>query len=103
MSGIDVPGQTGHVERKRYRKKAVPNAVRREVARRYGAEYGGVTAVECCYCGASGCISWYQARYWPVFSLELDHVVPEYLGGPSTADNLVLACRPCNRGKGHKI
>ncbi len=30
----------------------------------------------------------------------LDHVVPRRLGGRSTWENLVLACRPCNQRKG---
>lgn len=42
----------------------------------------------CVYCGASS------------RPFELDHVVPWSRGGQHTADNLVLACRPCNRSKG---
>lgn len=44
----------------------------------------------CAYCGARG------------VSLECDHVVPLSKGGPTTEDNLVTACKPCNRSKGAK-
>jgi hypothetical protein len=33
---------------------------------------------------------------------QFDHVRPFILGGQSTADNLVLACGPCNRSKGSR-
>lgn len=33
---------------------------------------------------------------------EVDHVMPVALGGPDSADNLVVACRACNRSKGAK-
>lgn len=32
----------------------------------------------------------------------LDHVIPEFLGGSNNEDNIVLACRWCNRSKGHR-
>lgn len=35
-------------------------------------------------------------------AFEIDHVMPISLGGMNTADNLVLACRPCNRKKHNK-
>lgn len=38
-----------------------------------------------------------------VKDLSLDHVVPRSRGGGSTWDNLVTACRRCNRVKGHKL
>jgi hypothetical protein len=31
--------------------------------------------------------------------LEVDHVIPEALGGGNLPENLVTACRPCNAGK----
>lgn len=34
------------------------------------------------------------------FPHELDHVYPASRGGRSDADNLTVACRPCNRSKG---
>jgi 5-methylcytosine-specific restriction endonuclease McrA len=30
---------------------------------------------------------------------ELDHILPRYLGGPTTAENLCLACSNCNSHK----
>ncbi len=38
-----------------------------------------------------------------IISFEIDHVIPLYLGGISTLDNLVLSCRKCNRQKAHGI
>ena len=37
-----------------------------------------------------------------VISFEIDHIVPVNKGGKSTKDNLVLACRHCNRSKGDR-
>lgn len=34
---------------------------------------------------------------------EIDHVVPLVRGGSNCADNLALACVPCNRAKNGKI
>lgn len=34
--------------------------------------------------------------------LTLDHVLPSSRGGPSTWENLVVACGPCNRRKGDR-
>lgn len=44
----------------------------------------------CRYCGSRG------------VELECDHVVPVSKGGATTLENLVTACRPCNRSKGAK-
>lgn len=35
--------------------------------------------------------------------LHADHVVPESKGGPTTLENLVTACLPCNLGKSDKV
>lgn len=88
-----------------YKKIRVPDAVRREVAFRYGAVEGTPLYVKCHYCReAEGGIHIFSQTGWVAFAeLELDHVMPEYLGGPSTADNIVLACRKCNRSKGSRI
>ncbi len=45
----------------------------------------------CQYCGDRG------------NRLECDHVVPVSRGGPNHLDNLVAACRQCNRSKGAKL
>jgi len=36
-------------------------------------------------------------------SLEVDHIVPVVAGGGDEADNLWLACRPCNQYKGTQV
>ncbi|HYG65487.1 MAG TPA: HNH endonuclease signature motif containing protein [Thermoanaerobaculia bacterium] len=35
--------------------------------------------------------------------LEIEHLVPESLGGPTEEENLWLACSPCNGHKGNRI
>ncbi|MFZ4576695.1 MAG: HNH endonuclease [Phycisphaerales bacterium] len=35
--------------------------------------------------------------------MEMDHIIPESLGGPTTRDNLWLACSMCNDHKGNRI
>lgn len=91
-----------------YRKKSIPQAVRREVAVRYGCPPGEQIEVRCAYCPTTGVIHWWRhysgkPSAWVSFTLTLDHVIPEFLGGPSTADNLVLACGTCNRRKGARL
>lgn len=44
----------------------------------------------CQYCGCKG------------KDLTLDHVIPRWMGGPHTWDNLVACCRKCNLKKGDK-
>ncbi len=44
----------------------------------------------CAYCG----------KNIPIAAATLDHVIPQALGGPSTWENLVTACRRCNGRKG---
>ena len=88
-----------------FKKKAIPEASRRELALRYGATPGEISPASCHYCGTPGRINWrrlYSGKpgAWVSFSLEIDHVVPESAGGSSEAENLVLACRSCNRKKG---
>jgi hypothetical protein len=36
-------------------------------------------------------------------AFELEHTIPRALGGPSTLDNLALACRSCNAHKADAI
>lgn len=45
----------------------------------------------CQYCGAHG------------VKLECDHVIPVSSGGQTSMENLVTACKPCNRSKGSKL
>lgn len=90
-----------------YKKAAIPEKVRRAVALREGAVPGETTPAKCHYCEAPGKIVWARlasgrAGSWVQFTdLELDHVHPEFHGGPATEDNIVLACRSCNRRKAH--
>ncbi|HVE67284.1 MAG TPA: HNH endonuclease [Solirubrobacteraceae bacterium] len=44
----------------------------------------------CQYCGSRG-------------NLTVDHVVPRSKGGPSSWDNIVASCAPCNRRKGDQL
>jgi len=94
----------------RYRKKAIPGRVKVAVVRRYGAQPGcDRHPAKCNYCGADGAIWWpftYTGKvgaHVVLIDLEFDHVYPESKGGPSTPENLVLACRPCNRSKKDKV
>ncbi|HEX3531590.1 MAG TPA: HNH endonuclease [Thermoanaerobaculia bacterium] len=36
-------------------------------------------------------------------SMEIDHLIPQALGGPTVEENLWLACSACNGSKGHRI
>jgi len=36
-------------------------------------------------------------------SMEIDHLIPQALGGPTLEENLWLACSACNAFKGHRI
>jgi 5-methylcytosine-specific restriction endonuclease McrA len=44
----------------------------------------------CQYCGARS-------------NLTVDHVIPRSKGGPSTWENIVASCAPCNRRKGDSL
>jgi hypothetical protein len=94
LSGLPKPGTP-------YKKARIPAAVRREVAAKYGAVVGVSKAVACHWCQeAEGLIHWWTTSGWVSFqSLELDHLEPERMGGPTTAENIVLSCRRCNRSR----
>jgi 5-methylcytosine-specific restriction endonuclease McrA len=62
--------------------RTIPATVRREVWKRDGGR--------CAWVGPDG------RRCNSRWKLELDHIQPQALGGPSTLDNLRLACRPHN-------
>ena len=51
----------------------------------------------CRYCGQR------YSRKTPAVKLEVDHVIPEALGGSDDAENLITACFDCNRGKGARL
>lgn len=85
---------------------AITQAMRREVAERYGCLAGERREVGCHYCGDRIIVdrtTHNRTRFLDVYGRsfpELDHVEPLYWGGPHTADNLVPACLRCNRSKG---
>lgn len=60
---------------------------RRRITRRAVFARDGWT---CQYCGSRG-------------NLTVDHVIPRSKGGPSTWDNIVASCAPCNRRKGDAL
>ena len=74
------------------RAKSLPAPVEREVRESF---------IACFYCGhiPGECG---ENRRRPDPRLELDHIEPLYLGGSGRPENLVMACRPCNRSKGSK-
>lgn len=81
------------------KKRAIPQQVRRDVAMRAGADGIGQYPARCAYCGKPGVIHW-MTRCWVYFrDLELDHLIPESRGGQAVSENIVLACRWCNRSR----
>lgn len=91
------------------RKKAIPVEVRRAILLEHGISKPNIrTPVRCHYCDFVGYAMLdkrphHRSVGWPVLSgLEYDHFWPEHLGGEANAWNIVLACRACNRSKGHK-
>lgn len=88
------------------RRPAVNQAMRREVAERYGCRAGTTLVIGCYYCGDFILIDRTDARRTRFLDRagtsrpELDHVIPLYWGGAHDASNLVPACLSCNRSKG---
>ena len=60
-----------------------------QISRRLRFEILRRDGYTCRYCGAQA----------PDVQLEVDHVIPDTLGGSDEPSNLVTACAPCNRGK----
>ena len=87
-------------------KEFIPTHIRRQVIKR--------DRCICQYCGKQGKftthygprviekVKYYKYPYYREIAFEIDHVIPEILGGKTELTNLVLACRSCNRKKGHK-
>lgn len=88
--------------------------LREAVARRAGAKSGNEnlwgetsgrqTFARCGYCGITIVISWgvgEEPRFWCIDGSEvhLDHIIPETRNGPTSLDNTVLSCAPCNLAK----
>ena len=81
-------------------KKTIPNKSRVLLAERHGCTEGTEVIVQCAYCCFLGVIRWFENTRWVQSSdLEFDHVIPRSKGGTSDPENLVFACRKCNRGK----
>lgn len=87
------------------RKVSIPLAIRRAVAEKYKCPPGKTVDADCFYCGAPGQVSWMplsdgRASSWVTFpGLELDHLEAEANGSEISKENIVLACRKCNRSK----
>lgn len=99
---VDRPSES-KVNRPSSRKAVVPAEERRRVAIKYGCKPGGRAQVECFFCSAPGSIWWPELRNgkpsgWVAFAeVELSHFIAENQGGETTSENIVLACRRCNR------
>jgi 5-methylcytosine-specific restriction endonuclease McrA len=82
-------------ETSRYKQTSVADVVRDRLDRCVTSEfrfYEWNVLTLCAYCSAR-----LTKR-----SVTRDHVVPQSRGGPSTPDNLVPCCGPCNRQKSNK-
>jgi 5-methylcytosine-specific restriction endonuclease McrA len=94
--------------------KRVQIELRREVAAREGCEEGTSIETCCAYCGQRGFISWLgQSPDFYVLrklsgdsftrdAMHLDHLIPESRNGPTSLDNTVIACAPCNIRKSNR-
>lgn len=84
----------------------ISQAMRREVAERFGCEEGATVTIGCTYCGDPITIDRTEPRHTRFLDdcgrsrPELDHVQPLFWGGAHTAANLVPSCLRCNRSKG---
>ena len=101
-----------------FKKRPIPGDTLVALAKRYRVPPGGEARVACHYCGEPGTARWWMGSRgrpmkWLTLrtvrtvsglleAMEFDHVVPESKGGPSTPENIVIACRRCNRSKGRK-
>lgn len=89
-------------------KRKIPGVIKAQAAFYQGAVQGGISMVRCAYCEATGTVAWPMDRHGsPALwcssrELEFDHVIPESKGGDESLDNIVLACRRCNRRKGDR-
>ena len=87
------------------RRRNIPSAERRALARRYGAEWGLIVAAQCYWCGVEDWIEWrseFTIPSWPCFYHSIDHLIPVARGGTNEESNLVLACLRCNISRGAK-
>ena len=83
-----------------FKKQRIPQNIRNQVITRDNCI--------CQYCGKKGIFENFHGRFrvYEVVGIdgkvpfEIDHIIPEFLGGESELDNLKLSCRKCNRSKG---
>lgn len=93
----------------RQRKKArISDALKRDIASKYGCEKGQSIPVKCFYCDTIGLIKWNGANgnvsgYVTFTGLHIDHYIPESKGGETSLGNLVLACPDCNLAKSDSL
>lgn len=87
-------------ENAEYKKKTIPVALVKEVVARDG--------IICQICGKEGMYEEHfnhfviekdKDKFGRDISFEIDHITPEYLGGPTILENLRLTCRKCNRSR----
>ena len=69
-------------------KATIPRPLRREIETKWGHV--------CAYCGWDSSLPRAGVGPYVGCTLGLDHVIPESLGGPTSADNLVTCCAVCN-------
>lgn len=101
---ITKPLPTGN-PKPTFKKKAIPLSVRREIAVRHGLKGPGENKqISCHYCGKNtGEINWMNPSWVHFSGLEMDHVVPESMGGANNSENIVLACKSCNRMRNNSV
>ena len=87
----------------KYKKSALPSSARRFACENAGGKPGEWTPVSCPQCAAPGYIDWTHQPSWPVYSFEVDHIIPERHGGTHRKENVRLLCRACNRRKGASL
>lgn len=83
------------------RRKAIPLASKLEVLA-FWTEPGQDT-IYCYYCMKEGGLAWHGRAPKLLDGFEWDHRVPVSRGGTNDAENLVIACGPCNRRKGARL
>lgn len=49
------------------------------------------------------CCHWCPKEFKAFEEMTLDHVIPLFRGGSNFQDNLVPACGPCNKRRGHEL
>ena len=89
----------------KFKKMAIPQSVRRDIAIRHGLkQQGDKQEVLCHWCKTNkGEICWITPSWVHFKNLEMDHVIPESQGGTNISKNIVLSCRSCNRIRSNQV